>query len=40
MKLRHWVFVAIFAVGALYLFHNYSQHGGMAGVRSGLGLGS
>ena len=40
MKLRHWVFVAIFAIGALYLFHNYTMHGGVSGVKSGLGMGS
>lgn len=40
MKLKHLVFVAIFAVGVLYLLHNYMQHGGVAGVKSGLGMGS
>lgn len=38
MKLKHWVFLAIFAIGALYLWHNYSSHGGTAGLKSGLGL--
>lgn len=39
MKLKHYVFLAIFAIGALYIWHNYSQHGGTSGIRSGLGLG-
>lgn len=38
MKLRHWVFFAIFAVGALYIWHNYSQHGGVTGLKQGVGL--
>lgn len=38
MKLRSLVFLAIFAVGALYLWHNYAQHGGVAGLKSGVGL--
>ena len=39
MKLKHWVFLALIAVGALFLWHNYSQHGGVAGVKSGIGIG-
>lgn len=39
MKVKHWLFLALILIGALYLFHNYSQHGGIAGVKSGLGLG-
>lgn len=39
MKLKHWVFLALIIVGGLYLFHNYTQHGGVAGVKSGLGIG-
>jgi hypothetical protein len=38
VKLRHWVFVAVFAVGALYIWHNYSAHGGIGGIKSGIGL--
>jgi hypothetical protein len=38
VKLRHWVFLAIFGVGALYIWHNYSAHGGITGLKSGVGL--
>ena len=39
MRAKHWFFVALILVGALFLFHNYISHGGTAGVKSGLGLG-
>lgn len=39
MKLKHWVFLALFAVGALYVWHTYSQHGGVAGFKQGIGIG-
>jgi hypothetical protein len=39
MKLRHWLITGFVLIGALYLFHNYQQHGGVSGVKSGLGLG-
>lgn len=39
MKLKHWVFLGLVAIGALYLWHNYSSHGGVAGVKQGLGFG-
>lgn len=39
MKLKHWVFLAVFAVGALYIWHNYTAHGGVGGIKSGIGLG-
>jgi hypothetical protein len=38
MKLKHWVFIGLVAVGALYLLHNYQSHGGVAGVKQGIGL--
>lgn len=38
MKLRHWLFLSIFAIGALYLWHNYSAHGGIGGIKSGIGI--
>lgn len=38
MKLKSLVFLAIFAIGALYIWHNYSQHGGMGGLKQGIGL--
>lgn len=40
MKLKHWVFLALILVGGLFLWHNYSAHGGVAGVKSGIGLGN
>lgn len=36
--MRHLVFLLVFAVGALYIWHNYSQHGGVSGLKSGVGL--
>jgi hypothetical protein len=39
VKLKSLVFFAIFAIGALYVWHTYSQHGGIAGLKSGVGLG-
>lgn len=39
MKLKHWVFFGLVAIGALYLLHNYQGHGGIQGVKTGLGFG-
>lgn len=39
MKLRNLVFLTIFLVGALYVWHTYSQHGGVAGFKQGIGIG-
>lgn len=38
MKLKHWVFVLFALVGALYVVHIYTSHGGMTAFRSGLKL--
>lgn len=38
MRLKHWLFLAIFVIGALYVWHIYSQHGGVGGFKSGLGV--
>lgn len=38
MKLRSLVFLSIFLIGALYIWHTYSQHGGIAGLKQGVGL--
>lgn len=38
MKLKTLTILVLVAVGVLYLWHNYSQHGGVAGLKSGLGL--
>ncbi len=40
MKLKHWVFVAIALVGAAFLAHNYMSHGGVSGIKQGIGLGN
>lgn len=39
MKLKHWVFVALILVGGLYVWHTYSQHGGVSGFKQGIGIG-
>jgi hypothetical protein len=39
MKLKHWVFLGLALMGALYLGHNYLSHGGVSGVKQGIGLG-
>lgn len=38
MKVWHWLFLILVVVGALYLFHNWQGHGGINGVKSGLGF--
>lgn len=37
-KTWHWVTLILIVAGGLFLFHNYRAHGGVAGVKSGLGL--
>jgi hypothetical protein len=39
MKVKHWIFVILVFVGLLFLWHNYQGHGGLTGVKSGLGVG-
>lgn len=39
MKLKHWVFLAFVAIGALFVFHIFTSHGGSSGFLSGLGIG-
>lgn len=39
MKLVHWLVIGLVLVGGLYMWHNYTSHGGVQGVKSGLGLG-
>lgn len=39
MKLKHWVGIAFVLVGALYVLHIVTHHGGLAGFKSGLGFG-
>jgi len=39
MRAKHWFFLILVLIGGLFLLHNYSSHGGVAGVKQGLGLG-
>jgi hypothetical protein len=38
MKIKHLLGLALLAVGGLYVYHIYSQHGGVGGFKSGLGV--
>lgn len=38
MRLKHYLILALIIVGALYVWHIYSQHGGTAGFKTGLGI--
>ena len=40
MKLIHWVFILLALMGLLFIVHNYMSHGGVAGVKQGIGLGN
>jgi hypothetical protein len=40
VKVKHWIFVILVIIAILFLVHNYMSHGGVAGVKSGIGLGS
>lgn len=39
MKVKHWIFVILVIVAVLFLAHNYMSHGGVAGIKNGLGVG-
>lgn len=39
MKVIHWLFLILFVIGALFVWHNYQSHGGTNGIRQGLGFG-
>ena len=39
MKLKHWFGVALVIIGALFLWHLYQSHGGVGGLKAGLGVG-
>lgn len=39
MKVKHWIFLILVVVGLLFLWHNYQGHGGVGGIKSGLGVG-
>ena len=38
MKLKHYLIIALIAIGALYVVHMYKNHGGTSAFTSGLGL--
>jgi hypothetical protein len=39
MKWKHILFIGLALVGVLYVVHNYQMHGGVSGIKSGLGFG-
>lgn len=38
MKWQHWLVVILVIIGGLYLLHNYQMHGGVNGIKGGLGF--
>lgn len=38
MGIKHYLALALIVVGGLYAYHIYSQHGGLSGFKSGLGV--
>lgn len=38
MKKHHIAYTVVLVIGALYLFHMWSQHGTFKGTLSGLGI--
>lgn len=40
MKATYLIWLALLIIGVLYVVHNYMSHGGVSGIRSGLGLGN
>lgn len=40
MKTKHYAIVALIIIACLFLYHNYTTKGGVAGIKSGIGLGS
>lgn len=38
MKVKHWIILLLVLIGGIYVFHIVTQHGGVAGFKSGLGL--
>lgn len=39
MKLKHLVFLALVIIAVLFILHNYQSHGGVSGIKQGIGLG-
>ncbi len=38
MKVKHWIALTLVLIGGLYVLHNYQAHGGVNGLKSGLGF--
>lgn len=36
--MKHYLILALIIVGGLYVFHIYTQHGGVGGFKTGLGI--
>lgn len=39
MKVKHWIVLSLLIIGALFVFHNWQSHGGVAGIKHGIGFG-
>lgn len=39
MKVKHWIMIIFCVVGLLYVAHILTAHGGVSGLKSGLGMG-
>lgn len=39
MKTKHWILIIFAVIGLLYVAHIMSAHGGVAGLKTGLGIG-
>lgn len=39
MKVKHWIVLGVLLIGGLFILHNYQSHGGVTGIKSGLGFG-
>ena len=39
MKVKHWIVLGVLLIGALFILHNFQSHGGVSGVKHGLGFG-
>lgn len=39
MKVKHWVYVGLGVVGALFVLHLWMSHGGVEGLKQGTGFG-
>lgn len=39
MKIRHLLGLVLIIIAVLFLWHNYRSHGGVMGVKQGIGFG-